>query len=49
MEVDAVQGGYTDFGWGSELITTMSCTKGESRFNFRFDNDPGPNAALVVF
>ncbi|MFI5793445.1 endonuclease/exonuclease/phosphatase family protein [Streptomyces sp. NPDC051677] len=42
-------GDDTDFGWGTEIITTMSCNKGEARFNFRFDNDPGPNAPLVVF
>ncbi|MGW0584907.1 hypothetical protein ACWD25_55565 [Streptomyces sp. NPDC002920] len=42
-------GDDTDFGWGSEIVTTMNCNKGEARFNFRFDNDPGPNAPLVVF
>ncbi|MFJ9565125.1 hypothetical protein ACIRQQ_34450 [Streptomyces fuscichromogenes] len=41
-------GDDTDFGWGSEIVTTMSCSKGEARFNFRFDRDPGPNAPLVV-
>lgn len=42
-------GDDTEFGWGSEIFTTMNCDKGEARFNFRFDNDPGPNAALLVF
>lgn len=42
-------GDDTDFGYKSEIVTTMSCNKGESRFNFRFDYDPGPNAPLVVF
>lgn len=42
-------GDDTDFGWGTEIVTTMACSKGEARFNFRFDNDPGPNAPLLVF
>ncbi|MFJ3779933.1 hypothetical protein ACIPX0_50580 [Streptomyces sp. NPDC090075] len=42
-------GDDTDFGWGTEIVTTMSCSRGEARFNFRFDNEPGPNAPLVVF
>ncbi|NNN29155.1 hypothetical protein HLK59_02055 [Streptomyces sp. S3(2020)] len=42
-------GDDTDFGWGSEIVTTMSCSKGESRFNFRFDKDPGAGANPVVF
>ncbi|MFF3373745.1 hypothetical protein ACFYXF_12465 [Streptomyces sp. NPDC002680] len=41
-------GDDTDFGWGTEILTTMTCSKGEARFNFRFDYDPGPNAPLVV-
>lgn len=42
-------GDDSNFGWGSQILTTMSCSKGEARFNFRFDWDPGPNAPLVVF
>ncbi|MFE9438218.1 hypothetical protein ACFYO2_04245 [Streptomyces sp. NPDC006602] len=42
-------GDDTHFGWGTEIVTTMSCNKREPRFNFRFDNDPGPNAPLVAF
>ncbi|MFF9040612.1 RICIN domain-containing protein [Streptomyces sp. NPDC014892] len=38
-----------DFGYGSQIVTTMSCSKGEARLNFRFDRDPGPNAPLIVF
>ncbi|MEV1069584.1 hypothetical protein [Streptomyces sp. NPDC050263] len=37
------------FGWGSQIITTDSCSGGETRLNFRFDYDPGPGAARVVF
>jgi hypothetical protein len=37
------------YGYGSGFVTTMACNKGEARFNFRFDRDPGPNAPLVVF
>ena len=36
-------------GMGSFVLPTMNCQKGEARFNFRFDRDPGPNAPLVVF
>ncbi|MFF6804443.1 endonuclease/exonuclease/phosphatase family protein [Streptomyces sp. NPDC012616] len=35
------------FGWGSEILTTVSCNKGETRLNFRFDEDPGGNPAVV--
>ncbi|MGQ4358392.1 hypothetical protein [Streptomyces sp. SAS_272] len=37
------------YGYGSGFLTTMACNKGEARFNFRFDRDPGPNAPIVVF
>ncbi|MFI6251424.1 hypothetical protein [Streptomyces sp. NPDC051016] len=37
------------FGWGTEILTTKSCSGGETRINFKFDYDPGPNAPLVVF
>ncbi|MEU6200963.1 hypothetical protein [Streptomyces sp. NPDC047061] len=40
-------GGST--GFGSEILYTLNCNAGESRINFRFDYDPGPNAALVAF
>jgi hypothetical protein len=42
-------GDDNDFGYASTIITTMSCNAGEARLNFRFDYDPGPNAAAVVF
>ncbi|MGW7167596.1 hypothetical protein ACWGH3_20270 [Streptomyces sp. NPDC054884] len=35
------------FGWGTEILTTVSCNKGETRLNFRFDEDPGGNPAVV--
>lgn len=34
-------------GWGSEIITTARCNGGETRINFRFDQDPGGNPAVV--
>lgn len=37
------------FGYGSQIVTTDSCSGGETRINFKFDYDPGPNAPLVVF
>ncbi|MGW0575352.1 hypothetical protein ACWD25_05130 [Streptomyces sp. NPDC002920] len=42
-------GDDTDFGYATEIVTTMRCGAGEARFNFRFDNDPGANAPNVVF
>ncbi|MFE4755026.1 hypothetical protein ACFRIB_32980 [Streptomyces mirabilis] len=40
-------GDDTDSGWGSELLTTLSCSGGQTRINFRFDEDPGGNPAVV--
>lgn len=42
-------GDDTDNGYGSEIVTTLSCSKGEGRFNFRFDRDPDGSAAAVAF
>ncbi|MGW1667475.1 hypothetical protein [Streptomyces sp. NPDC002324] len=42
-------GDDTHDGFFTEVLPTMNCGKGEARFNFRFDYDPGPNAPLVVF
>ncbi|MEU9347690.1 hypothetical protein AB0D74_41485 [Streptomyces sp. NPDC048278] len=42
-------GDDTQFGYGSMIVTTASCSGGETRLNFKFDYDPGPNAPLVVF
>ncbi|MGI5460964.1 endonuclease/exonuclease/phosphatase family protein [Streptomyces sp. CA-249302] len=40
-------GDDSDFGWGSEIITTANCHGGETRLDFRFDEDPGGNPAVV--
>ncbi|MBP5935767.1 RICIN domain-containing protein [Streptomyces acidiscabies] len=42
-------GDDSQFGYGTDMLTTDSCSGGETRINFRFDYDPGPNAPLVVF
>ncbi|WP_217567220.1 endonuclease/exonuclease/phosphatase family protein [Streptomyces sp. GbtcB7] len=49
VDQESCLGDDTDNGYGTELVTTVTCTKGEARFNFRFDQDPDPNAAAVVF
>ncbi|MEU3619729.1 endonuclease/exonuclease/phosphatase family protein [Streptomyces sp. NPDC006872] len=36
------------FGWGSQILTTRNCRGGESRWNFKFDYEPGPFAKLLL-
>ncbi|MER6562691.1 hypothetical protein ABT300_34165 [Streptomyces sp. NPDC001027] len=41
-------GDDNDDGWGSLILTTVSCNAGETRLNHHYDQDPGGHP-LVVF